>query len=258
MSILAIIPARAHSRGVPEKNIRTLLGKPVIAYTIEMALAAARVDRVVVTTDEPRIEPICRRYGVEMIERPAELGADTARIDDVMRHACTVLAGRDDYQPEVVVLLYANVPVRPDGIIDRAIGKLLATGADSVQTVEPVGRCHPYWLQRLEGDRMVSYVDNAIYRRQDLPPVYAIDGCVGVVRYRPLMAAAGAEAPHAFWGRHRRAIVQDAHETVDIDTLRDFFMAEAILRERAGHDQSAEWETLPAKEGEHVGLPNPV
>jgi len=232
--VMAIILARAGSRGVPHKNFRELLGKPVICYTIETSLAAQSVDRIVVTTDEPRMESVCRDYGIDYLARPADLANDTARVDDVLRHACTAVEQRDGYHADIIVMLYANVPVRADDIIDRGVAKLLETGCDSVQTVEPVGRNHPYWLQKLDGDRMSKYIDNDVYRRQDLPPVYALDGCLGVVTYQALMAAAGSGNPHAFWGQDRRAIVQKEHETVDIDALRDFFVAEAALREKKG------------------------
>jgi CMP-N-acetylneuraminic acid synthetase len=231
---MAIIPARAGSRGVPHKNFRELLGKPVICYTIEAALAAQTVNRVVVTTDEPKMEAVCRDYQIDYLARPAELASDMARIDDVLRHACTAAEAQDGYRPDIIVMLYANVPVRADDIIDRGVRKLIETGCDSVQTVEPVGRYHPYWLQKLDGDRMSKYIDNTVHRRQDLPPVYALDGCLGVVTYQALMAAAGSSNPHAFWGQDRRAVVQKEHETVDIDALRDFFIAEAALREKRG------------------------
>ena len=231
MNILAIIPARAGSRGVPDKNILPLLEKPVISYTIEAAQAARLVDRIVVTTDEPRIRPTCEEYGITQIERPADLAENTARIDDVMRHACTVMRRQFQYHPDLVVLLYANVPVRAKGIIDKAVKQLIKTGADSVQTLAPVGKFHPFWLYQLDGDQASKYIDNKIHRRQELPPLYAIDSSVAVVTYTSLMDAQGNDDPHAFWGRDRRAVVQQAHETVDIDNLRDFFLAEAVLRE---------------------------
>ena len=237
--MLAIIPARAGSRGVPEKNIRPLAGKPVIEYSIQAALAAGRVDRVAVSTDEERIRPICARYPqVVYLERPAEMASDTARIDDALRHAVRQMRKRHDYHPNTVALLYANVPVRGAGVIDRAIAKLEETGADSVQSFSPVGKFHPYWLYRLEGDRAAKFIDNQIYRRQELPPVYAVDGAVAVVRTEVLLAAEGSPDPHAFWGRDRRGIIQDPGETVDIDTLRDFFLAEAMLKSK--HDKVAE------------------
>ena len=126
------------------------------------------------------------------------------------------------------------MPVWAEGIIDKTIEHLEKTGADSVQTISPVGKFHPYWLYNMEGDRISKYVDNTIYRRQELPPVYTIDSAVGVMKIEALEAAEGNDDPHAFWGDDRRGIEQAPHETVDIDTFRDLLVAEAALREKAG------------------------
>ncbi|MBN1436434.1 MAG: acylneuraminate cytidylyltransferase family protein [Sedimentisphaerales bacterium] len=234
MKAMAIIPARAGSVGVPQKNFRELLGKMVINYTIEAALQAELVDRIVVTTDYLEMRSVCRGFGIDMVERPADLADGVSRMDDTLRHCCEAIEAKDGYRPDVVVMLYANVPVRAEGIIDKAIHKLLDTGCDSVQTVETVGRHHPYWMQKLDGDKMSKFIDNQVDRRQDLPDVYALNGGLGVVRYDCLFAAAGNSDPHAFWGQDKRAIVQQEHETVDIDASYDFFLAEAILREKRG------------------------
>ncbi|MCK5271054.1 MAG: acylneuraminate cytidylyltransferase family protein [Sedimentisphaerales bacterium] len=232
MNVLGIIPARGGSRGVPRKCVRELLGKPVIAYTIAAAIEAERIDRVVVTTDDRKAKEIAKTYNITVVDRPAELAADTARIDDAMRHCCNELEQKDGYKPDVIVLLYANVPVRAEGIIDKTIDHLIRTGADSVQTFAPVGKFHPYWLYQLDSDHATKYIDNQVFQRQDLPQLYTIDGAVGVVKYEVLMAAQGSDDPHAFWGTDRRGLIQDSHETVDIDTFRDFFLAEAVLREQ--------------------------
>lgn len=230
MNILGIIPARKGSKALPGKCVRKLLGKPVICYTIEAALASKQIDRVVLTTDDGQAKEIGRGYGVMIIDRPEELADDTARIDDALRHCCGQMEKWDGYKADVVVLLYGNVPVRAEGIIDKAIEYLIKTEADSVQTVAPVGKYHPYWMSKLEGDQLIKYIDNKMYRRQDLPKLYVIDGAVGVVKYETLMRAQGNSDPYAFWGRDRRGLVQDVHETVDIDNLLDFYMAEAVLR----------------------------
>jgi len=236
LKVLALVAARAGSVGVPGKNVRPLAGRPVIAYTLDAALAARRVDRIVVTTDDPKVKAICTwpqyRGRLTLVDRPAALADHAARIDDAMRHCCRVLQQTDGYRPDAVVLLYANVPVRAQGVIDRAIEQLQTGGGDSLQTVAPVGKFHPYWLHRLDGDRATKYLGNQVYRRQDLPPLYYIDGAVGVVRYDVLLAGAGGADPHAFWGRDRRALVQEPHQTIDIDTVRDFYLAEAALREK--------------------------
>lgn len=233
MNTLGIIPARAGSRGVPRKNVRELRGKPVVAYTMEAALSAQRLDRIIVTSDDPYIQEIAREYDIPFLSRPEHLADDTARIDDVMRHCCIEAAQRFGMLVDTVVLLYANIPVRADGVIDRTIAKLHETGADSVQTMSPVGKFHPYWLYEIDNDKASVYISNNVYQRQSLPPVYAVDGAVAAVTLTSLMDTADSDDPHAFWGKDRRAVIQEGHETVDIDTLRDFYLAEAILREKA-------------------------
>ena len=236
MKVLGIIPARAGSMGVPGKNVRELCGREVICYTIDAALGARRLTGVAVTTDDPKVMEICQRaeYAdkVLLVERPGEMATATARIDDVMRHCVKAWEAGTGETPDAVALLYANVPVRANYIIDRTIEKLITTKADSVQTMASVGKFHPYWLYQLDGDRASKYIDNQVYRRQELPALYTIDGAVGVVRTAALMAAAGSTDPHAFWGSDRRGLVQEAYETVDIDSMRDFYVAQAALRER--------------------------
>jgi len=240
LNIMAIIPARKGSQGVPRKNVRNLLGKPVISYTIEAALSSKLLDHIVVSTDDPYAMEISRQHNVTLIERPNELATCEARIDDAMRHCCIEMENQFQYRPDIIVLLYANIPVRAYDIIDRTIQKLIETQADSVQTMSPVGKFHPHWLYKLDGDKASVYIENNNYRRQELPPVYSIDGAVAAVTKNSLFADNKSDDPHAFWGKDRRALQQQAHETVDIDSLRDFLLAEATLREIALNTQKPE------------------
>jgi CMP-N,N'-diacetyllegionaminic acid synthase len=232
MKVLAVVQARMGSKGLPNKSFRKLLGKVVICYSIEAALEAETVDRIVVSTDAAHLRETCEDYGVDFIQRPEALLGDRVQMDDILRHAVREMEKCYDYRPDIVVMLYGNIPVRAKGIIDRAVRHLIETGADSVQTFSPIGKLHPYWLYKLEGDKASKYIPNNIYRRQDLPPVYMIDAAVGVMTYDSLMRAEGNPDPHAFWGADRRGIVQNEGETVDVDTMRDLLLAEAILRER--------------------------
>ena len=130
-----------------------------------------------------------------------------------------------------MVLLYGNIPIRAADLLDRAIGHLFATGADSVRSVAPIGRHHPDWLHRLDGDRMTQLRTNGIYRRQDLEPLYYHDGAAAVVTRAALFGALDHPDDHqAFWGQDRRSLVQNPEDSVDIDEPLDFFVAEALLR----------------------------
>src|SRR5690606_30066209 len=131
-------------------------------------------------------------------------------------------------------ILYGNIALRPADLTDRALDKLHATGADSVQTVYPVGARHPLWMRTLgglDGDELAPYQPNEIYRRQDLPPVYMLNSGVLAVTRDSLFDIDPAH-PHQFLGKDRRAIVTAEEDVIDIDDERDFLLAEAILQSR--------------------------
>jgi CMP-N,N'-diacetyllegionaminic acid synthase len=233
MSVLSVILARAGSQGLPRKCLRPLCGRAVVEYTFDHALESRSTDAVVFSTDSSEAARLGEARGIEWIERPDELASDTAPVDAAARHAVEVFEHRHPARVHVVVLLYGNVPVRPAGIVDRGIELLVATGADSVRTVVPVGRHHPDWMVRLHGDRVTPHRPNSHYRRQDLEPLYAIDGALAAVTRDALFGAAQTPEDHqAFLGQDRRAIVVSPDETVDIDELLDLYLAEAILRMR--------------------------
>lgn len=241
MNAAAIILGRAGSRGVPGKNTASLAGRACAQWTIDDALAASSLDLVAVSTDSPELLSIARARGVRAVERPADLANDTARVDDAARHAVRALElPREDRL--IVVILYANVPVRPAGLIDRAITLLRSSGADSVQSYARVGKHHPWWMARLdEGSARVrpwegDLLNHGVFRRQDLPPAFIPDGGVLAVTLRALEGRVhGAEeGPHHFLGVDRRGIETREGDVVDIDSPIDLMIADATLRARTG------------------------
>ena len=141
---------------------------------------------------------------------------------------------QDQQSYDPIVILYANVPVRPGDLIDRALDKFEQSGCDSVQSVCPVGKTHPLWARTLsgpQGDVLGAYQDNTVDRRQDLPAVYALDGGIIVVRRDKLLGAGGESGgdPHAFLGVDRRAILTERGQVVDVDDAYDLIVAEALL-----------------------------
>lgn len=238
---LAIILARGGSKGVPRKNALNIAGKPCIAWTIEAAKQAETVSVVAVSTDDAELASIAKRAGATVVNRPAPLATDTARVDDAARHAVETVASSVQLSPaSPIVILYANVPVRPGGLIDRAVRLMLETGCDSVQSYAPIGKHHPWWTARLgdagrvapwEGDRL----NHGVYRRQDLPPAFIPDGGVLVTSRRALfLEVPGVEpGPHAFFGLDRRGVETPDGSVVDIDSPLDAIVADAILRGRA-------------------------
>ncbi len=235
MRTLALILGRSGSKGLPGKNLLPLAGRECVRWTIDAARSSTRVDRIALSSDSLEMLKIAGESGVDAIARPAQLASDTATVDDAARHAVETL---DDAAIDVIVILYANVPVRPEGVIDQAIAMLRENKADSVQTYSPVGKHHPWWTARVgEGDGVVEAwdggeVNHGVYRRQDLPPAYVPDGAVLVVTRDALFfkrMSGRVVGPHAFLGTDRRGVITAEGAVVDIDSEIDLLVAEAKL-----------------------------
>lgn len=242
-TIVNVVLARAGSRGVPGKNIAPVAGRPCIAWTIDHALASTHAAATLVSTDDPTAATIARAMGAAVIDRPRSLATDTARVDDAARH-CIEAHERTAGPVDGVVILYGNVPVRPQGLIDRAIERFRSSGCDSVQSYAPVGKHHPWWTARLEGDEMEArawedgaILNHGVYRRQDLPPAYIPDGGVLVVSRAALFLEVPGvpPGPHAFFGARRAGVVNPEASVVDIDAPIDLMVADAILARRVAH-----------------------
>ncbi len=246
MKTIAIILGRGGSKGVPGKNTMTIAGKPCVAWTIEAAKTARCVSRIVVSSDDANLLDIARGAGVIALPRPEQLASDTARIDDAARHAAeaTLQAlvldnGVDPGQPHPnLVILYANVPVRPAGLIDRAVALLQESGCDSVQSYTGVGKFHPWWIARVDPQSGLvrpwdgDVLNHGVFRRQDLPPAFIPDGGVIALTWRALFhqVPGAQEGPHRFFGVDRRGIINAEGSVIDIDAQDDAMMAEAILK----------------------------
>lgn len=246
--VLAIILARGGSRGVPGKNAMPIAGRPCVAWTIDDALASTLVSRVVVSTDCERVGACARSMGVEVITRPPALATDTARVDDAARDCAARVSGDAsgvNAQFGAIALLYANAPVRPAGLIDRAIRTLRDSRYDSVQSYAPVGKHHPWWTAVVDERGGVrpwqgEVLNHNCFRRQDLPPAHISDGGVLVVTPDALFLriAGVAPGPHAFFGAARGGVTTSDGEVVDIDSPIDAIVADALLRERASRERA--------------------
>ncbi len=232
---LAIILARGGSKGVPGKNTASVGGRPCIAWTIEHALNTAAIGRVIVTSDDPTALQVASQMGVEGLRRPSHLATDTATIDDAARHAHMVTGPHDDAMP--IVILYANVPVRPKDLSQRALATL--PGCDSVQSYARVGKHHPWWTVKVSDSGEISpwegnVLYHGVYRRQELPPACVPDGGVIAVTRQALFGEISGvkPGPHAFFGKVRRGIINNEGDVVDIDTRVDLLVADAILSGR--------------------------
>lgn len=215
--VAAIIPARGGSKRVERKNLRPLAGVPLLAHTIRAAQGASSVSEVFVSTEDPEIAEAARGYGATVIDRPAELATDTAGTEPVLLHAVEWLTQHRS-RPEIVVLLQATSPLRPARPIDEAVRKVMA-GADSCISVSR--NDHHYWIGSLDGDRFVPERDLRVRpRTQEIPAKYHEDGAIYAVRTEFLVRE------KLRMGGDLRAVVLEPHETLDIDTLDQFELAE--------------------------------
>ena len=231
MRTLGVILARGGSVGLKNKHLLPLLNRPVITYTFDHARQSRKLDRVVVSSDCPRILKLAQGEGFDTIVRPPELATSEASVQDVMLHAMRTVEADESFEADALVVLYGNVPVRPANVIDRAIGLLEQTHCDSVRTFCQVGKWHPDWMSRLKGDHVIALRPGSIHRRQDLEPLHLHDGAVvAVSRESMLRGEENPGDPHAFFGSDRRAIETGIGDTVEIDSQRDLYWAEAVLR----------------------------
>lgn len=241
MKCVAVVLARAGSKGVPGKNSAPIAGRPCIEWTLLDAMNSMRIDEVLVSTDCPHVQACAQAMGVQGVQRRPEDATDTARVDTALRHAL-----EDWGQPwDCVAMLYANVPVRPPDLIDRAVELLTESGCDSVQSYARIGKYHPWWQARLDADGRVlpwegTVLNHGVYRRQDLPPSFVPDGGVVVIKRSALLEPHG-DGPHAFLGRDHRGIATAEGDVVDIDAPVDLLMAEGRLRSfTTEHTESTE------------------
>lgn len=230
MSVTAIILGRAGSKGVPGKNLRPIAGRPCSQWTIEHALASDTIDRVIVSSDADDLLALANSLGVDAVRRPGELATDSARIDDAARHAAKSV------ESDLLVILYANVPVRPADLTDRAVQLLVSSGCDSVQSYARVGKHHPWWTCRVSENGAVlpwegDVLYHGVFRRQDLPPAHVPDGGVIALTRNALMNP--GDGPHGFLGADRRGIETNEGDVIDIDLPIDLAVAEAVLSERS-------------------------
>lgn len=164
--ILALIPARGGSKGIPGKNLRLLGGLPLLTWSLRHASASPSVRRVVVSTDSDEIAAVARGEGAQVVHRPAELAGDEASSESALSHALDELEARDGYAPELVVFLQATSPLRRPGEIERAIETLDREGADSLFSASPV---HGFvWRRKGRALDALTYDPRRRPRRQEI------------------------------------------------------------------------------------------
>jgi N-acylneuraminate cytidylyltransferase len=212
--VLALIAARGGSKGLPRKNVLMAGGRPLIAWTIAAAREAAMVSRVVLSSDDDEIIAVAKTWGCEApFRRPAELAGDSSSSMDVVLHALEQLPGY-----EHLLLLQPTSPLRTGRDIDAAFALMQERGAPSCVSVCEAEQS-PFWMYRLdEAQRMVSLLAPKpdVSRRQDLPPVYVLNGAIYVARCDWL------QERRSFIGAETVAYRMPVERSIDIDTAADF------------------------------------
>jgi CMP-N,N'-diacetyllegionaminic acid synthase len=229
--VLAVIPARGGSKGVPRKNIRPVCGRPLIAYTIETALAARHLlHRVIVSTEDEEIAAVARECGAEVpFLRPAELAGDRVPTAPVLQHATRFVEQRDGIEVDWVLLLQPTDPLRDVTDIEAACALANQGGCDSVISVVQVVADHPILMKRIENDRLLPYCleEKEGTRRQDhQPPAYKRNGAIYLTRREVLMEC------DSLWGEVIRPYVMPEERSVGIDSELDLKLVEILMAER--------------------------
>jgi N-acylneuraminate cytidylyltransferase len=210
--VLALIPARGGSQRLPGKNILSVCGRPLLAWSIDAARGSRCIDRVVLSSEDEAIIAAARACGCEVpFRRPDVLASDTASTTDVVLHALDALPGYD-----VVVLLQPTSPLRTASDIDAACEKFATSSAPACVSVSRVEQ-NPYWMYRLgDDDALLPIIEpSEAARRQDLPDVYMLNGAVYIA------ATAWLRQTRTFLTRDTVAHVMPVDRALDIDTAAD-------------------------------------
>ena len=230
-NILGVIPARGGSKGIPDKNIITLGGHPLIHYTILSAMQSKNLTQFLVSTDSQKIAEVAQQLGAPVpFIRPGALGGDRILAVDVVKHAVLEMERITGVIFDFVTLLQPTTPLKLSRDIDDTLTTLIQTGCDTVLTVVDVGANHPARMCTISrGDRLVPVMDEGVPMRprQELPPVYIRNGAVYACKRDVLWTA------NALIGKDVRVVVMPRERSVNIDCPEDLAVAESCLRNRS-------------------------
>ena len=233
--ILAIIPARGGSKGITHNNMVLLAGKPLIQYTIEAAKESRYITRTIVNSDDEEILRFAESQDIETVVRPSELAQDNTPMKDVICDQLSRLKQKENYVPDIILLLQPTSPLRTGRHIDEAMKKLIYSDGDALVSVEEEPHLHsPYSVMRLnekgyleffmkEGQRFTS--------RQEKPKFYARNGAAIYAVYTDIYMKTGS-----LYGTKCVPYEMAAEDSVDIDDQLDLFVAECMLKYRQEKD----------------------
>ena len=225
MKNLAIIPARGGSKGIPQKNIYPLAGKPLLAYTIEHAQQTPDIQRIIVSTDDDSIASVATKYGAEVIQRPTEISGDTASSESALLHVLETLHRTENYSPDIVVFLQATSPLRQPDDIQKALEKFYVDEADSLLSVTLLAGF--LWREDADGSvQSFNYDYHKRPRRQDAPNDWVENGSIYIFRPKILFETGNRLGgkisiyPMRIW------------DYFQVDEPNDWHIIEALLKRR--------------------------
>ena len=226
--ILAVIPARMGSKRLPEKNIKVLNGKPMIVYTIDAIKKSHYINRFIVSTEDKIITQIAQSNGAEVIQRPEELTRDESPTDAVVLNVLEQLQKKEQYIPDIIILLQPTSPLRTTEDIDTAMKTFLDSSADSLITVTEYDHT-PYWAFRIEkGLLKPEFTSESLKRSQELPKLYRPNGSIFITGAKPFLKN------RSFYTNQIIPFIMPRERSIDIDDEFDFLIAEFLLKSSEG------------------------
>jgi len=222
MKVLALIPARGGSKGIPKKNIVDLNGKPLIAYTIEAAKNVPGIDQIVVSSDSDEILFIAEQFGATPLKRPTELATDESSSNDPISHAI-------ENNPEVdtILLLQPTSPLRNATHINEALEKFSSSNSECLISVKEL-KHSPYLAYKIEEEKLESYFDSNPYldkRRQDIPAAYAPNGAIYIFSVKAFKESSGIPREKVL------GYLMDETSSLDIDSETDLKIVRVIQKD---------------------------
>lgn len=228
MKVLGLIPARGGSKGIPGKNIKSLAGKPLLAYTFDSARESTLLSNIILSSDDPDIISVAQQIGLETpFVRPSDLASDSSPTLPVLLHALRFFEEKGE-KYDAVCLLQVTNPFRRKGFVDEAIQKFIATDADALVSVLPVPHeFNPHWIFEPNSDGLLSIATGEktiIPRRQELPPAFFRDGAIYITKTKVLLEQ------NSLYGEKLGYIVGDESRYVNLDTMTDWEKAQELVK----------------------------
>jgi N-acylneuraminate cytidylyltransferase len=233
MNIIALIPARGGSKGVPQKNIKNISGNPLISFSIISGLESVHINEMYVSSENRKIQEISKKFGAKIIKRPSNLAKDDSKTIDVVLHTINSLE-KKKIDIDILVLLQPTSPLRTSIDIDNAIDTFINNDCESVISVSELEHS-PYWSLKLKNNFLTPNFGEKYFkmRRQELPKLYSPNGAIFISTPEYL------RTNKTFYSKKALPYIMPSERSIDIDTELDFKMAEMILKEQKENESNS-------------------